>query len=248
MNNSKITMDFFNKFEQALKSDVLFKKDQPILLAVSGGPHSMAMLYCFAKKGYKVIAAHFNHGIRGALAYRDEKFVSRVCFELSIPFVCGKADVPNLAKKRRESLEQAARRQRYLFLEKTALKYNCSVISTAHHADDNAETFLINLLRGKNLKGLTGIPVKRRLPSGIYVFRPLLGLSRKEIEIFLKANKVDFVEDETNEDEKYLRNWIRKTVIPLLESKQPKIRQHINCISWQIWQLLSCGKKDRIMY
>ncbi len=243
MNKSKITMDFFNKFEQALKGGDLFRKNKPALLAVSGGPDSMAMLYCFARKGRKAIAAHFNHGIRGAFADRDEKFVKKACSELAIPFVCGKADVPSLAKKRRESVEQAARKERYAFLEKTALKYGCLVICTAHHSDDNAETFLINLLRGKDLKGLGGIPVKREMKSGVCVFRPLLGMSRKEIELFLKANKVDSVKDETNEDEEYLRNWIRIKLLPVLESKQPKIREHITCLSGQIRQLLNPGKK-----
>ncbi|MEW5950487.1 MAG: tRNA lysidine(34) synthetase TilS [Elusimicrobiota bacterium] len=234
MNISKINLDFFNKASAALKNEPLFENKYPILLAVSGGKDSMALLYYFAKKRKNIIAAHFNHAIRGKESDADEKLVKKYCFDNSVPFVSAKADIPLLSKKRKETLEHTARKERYVFLEKAARKYGCKIICTAHHADDNSETFLLNLLRGKDLKGLSGIPKKRILSEDICVFRPFLDISRKEIEVFVKVNKIPYSEDKTNKDEKYFRNWIRNTLIPLLETKQPKIKEHINFYCSQI--------------
>ncbi|GAB4029574.1 MAG: hypothetical protein Fur0012_04150 [Elusimicrobiota bacterium] len=223
----EITLRLFSKADSAISREPLFRSNEPALLAVSGGPDSMALLHYFVKKKRKAVAAHFNHSIRGAESDADEKFVEKFCMENSIPLIKGRADIPALAKARGESLEQAARKERYLFLAKTALKCGARVVCTAHHADDNTETFLLNLLRGTSLSGLAGIPLKRNLSGGIFVFRPLLAVSKSEILSYLKANGVAWREDRTNRDERYLRNWIRKTLLPMLEKKQPRIREHI---------------------
>ncbi len=227
------TLLFFSKVDKALSLIPSFNKKNPILLAVSGGADSMAMLYYFLKKRRNIVVAHFNHKIRGAEADRDEKFVERFCFENSVPLIKGRADIPTLARERKESLEHVARKKRYEFLLKVAVECGADIICTAHHADDNAETFFINLLRGTKLYALAGIPRIRKL-DGKTILRPLLDVSKKEIVKMLKANKVPWIEDSSNEEEKYLRNWIRKTLLPTLEKKQPKIREHISIYCHQI--------------
>ena len=180
-----------------------------VLCAVSGGLDSMCLLFALdawsREQGGRVIAAHFNHGLRGGLAGRDEQFVRKICAEWGVSLTVGRGDVRGFAKRNGLSIEEAARDMRYGFLRRTAKAEGCSYICTAHHADDNAETVLLNLVRGTGLRGLTGMEYRRDI-----ILRPLLDVTRAELEAYAAAWSIPHIEDETNADpEAASRNLIR---------------------------------------
>jgi tRNA(Ile)-lysidine synthase len=193
------------------------------------------MLDFFAKQARRrrlvLLIGHLNHKIRGKDSDKDEAFVKKLGRTYGIETVTARTDVPAMAKRRKTGIEHAARLARYDFLTKLALKRKFRLIATAHHADDHAETFLLNLLRGTEPKGLLGIPVKRtlagRASAAVSVIRPLLRVTRAEIMEYVKANRLSHRKDKSNEDEKFLRNWLRKTLIPLIEKKQPRFKAHL---------------------
>ena len=221
------------------KDNNFFKTKQTVLIALSGGADSVALLH-FAcalgkKKQFKVCACHVNHNLRPT-AKRDENLVIKLCKELGVPLIVKKVAVKTLAKKEKLSLEHAARKLRYKALEEAAQKYKAKVIAFAHHADDNIETFFLNILRGTQLKGLGGIPVER--PFGdIKIIRPFLCLSKQEILDYCAYHNLPFENDETNFDDIYTRNFIRLKLLPMLEEKQPQIRKHILEICKQVQNL-----------
>lgn len=229
------TLRFWDKINAGARKHGLFRDGDSVILAVSGGPDSAAMLDFFAKQARKrrltLLLAHLNHKIRGGEADKDEAFAKKLGRAYGLETVTERTDVPALAKKLKISVEHAARRARYDFLSRLALKRKFRLIATAHHADDHAETFLLNLLRGTEPKGLMGIPVKRALRRGngaaISVIRPLLPVTRAEIMEYVKTNAIAHRKDKSNEDEKHRRNWLRKTLIPLIEKKQPRFKAHL---------------------
>jgi len=171
-----------------------------------------------------IIAAHFNHQLRGDAADRDEAFVRAYCADHGIPFASGRGDVRALARKEGLSMEEAARKLRYGFLRKEAEARGCIRIYTAHHADDNAETILLNLVRGTGIAGLAGMPP---FQNGIY--RPLLDMTRAELEAYAAAHDIPYVEDETNGDpDAAARNLLRLQVMPLLRQLNPRAVEHMN--------------------
>lgn len=186
-----------------------------VLCAVSGGADSMCLLhilYTMAPEcGFTLQCAHFNHNLRGDEALRDENFVRTWCRERDIPLTCGSGDVYAEANRTGRGIEETARILRYAFLEQTAGALGAARIATAHTADDNAETMLLHLVRGSGLQGLTGIPPRRGI-----VVRPLLTTTRAEVEKYCAAHGVPHVEDSTNCDESYTRNFLRRRVMPLL--------------------------------
>lgn len=196
-----------------------------VLCALSGGADSMYLLCQLLEGaeqgGYFVLAAHFNHNLR-LTARRDENFVRAWCSDKGIPLTVGQGDVAGRAEELGLGLEECARQMRYGFLAETAEKEGCALIATGHHAGDNAETVLMNLIRGCGLKGLTGIPERRG-----NIIRPMLAVTRAEIEDYLTGHGVPHVEDETNGDESYTRNRIRRRLIPLLEELNPRAAEHI---------------------
>lgn len=185
---------------------------QPILCAVSGGVDSMYLLCRLAEEGYRVMAAHFNHGLRGPEADRDEAFVRDFCRERDIPFYAGRGDVEALAAREGLGTEETARRLRYEFLERTARDTGAASIATAHTADDNAETLLFHLARGTGLKGLGGIPPQRG-----QIVRPLLDETREQAEQWLAQRGIPHVEDSSNASDDYARNRIRHAVMPVMK-------------------------------
>jgi tRNA(Ile)-lysidine synthase len=206
----------------------LFSHGRHILVAVSGGADSVALLCALheqtRKWGIRLTVAHLNHKIRGKAADRDSIFVRQLARKLRIPVVTGEADVPQLARKEGWSLEMAARQARYDFLVRTAKAVRASAIATAHTADDQAETVLLKLVRGAGAKGLAGIPYET-VVRGIPVIRPMLDLTRKEIVAYLQEKGQEWREDETNRDESFLRNKVRRKILPLLEAElNPKVR------------------------
>ena len=182
-------------------------------IAVSGGIDSMALLHCLCRLRREmdifITAYHMEHGIRGARSLTDMAFVKEECEKRNVACIIERADIPALAAREGVSVETAARAARYRFLDAQDADY----IVTAHHMDDVAETVLMNLIRGAGLTGLRGIPEKR----GRYI-RPMLGVSRREIEAYVQAQSIAFVYDETNDDIAYTRNFIRREILPRIKS------------------------------
>ncbi len=193
-----------------------------VLAAVSGGADSMCLLHMlmsFSKtQGFTVAAAHFNHMIRGDEADRDEAFVRDFCSQNGIVFYAGRGDVPTFSKTHGLSLEEAARNMRYAFLYETAEKTGAKKIATAHNADDNVETVLLNFTRGSGLSGMRGIPPVRE-----NIIRPLLKTPRTEIIKYLSENGISYVEDSTNAEDLYARNRLRHNVVPVLKELNPAL-------------------------
>ena len=195
-----------------------------VLCAVSGGLDSMCLLdYMTRQPGFSVGAAHFNHCLRGAEPDRDEEFVRDHCGKRRIPFVSGSGDTRSLAEREGLSTEEAARRLRYEFLNKAAEDGGYDAILTAHHADDNAETVLLNLVRGTGSAGLAGIPQVRG-----NICRPFLRIPRAELAAYAAAHGVPHVEDSTNDDpDAAARNALRSSVMPVLRQINPKCVENI---------------------
>ena len=217
------------KTQHSVRKHGLIRRGQHVLVAVSGGADSVAMLLALDELkrllGIRLTVAHLNHHIRGNEAKKDAEFVRKLAAGLKIPFVGGDADVPRLAKSRGLSIEMAAREARYEFLADAARKKGADVIATAHTADDQAETVLLKLCRGAGSRGLSGIPRETTI-NGVRVVRPLLDVTRVEIESFLRRKKQAWREDRTNRDTAYLRNRVRHELLPMLESKlNPGIRE-----------------------
>ena len=203
----------------------LIPRGARVLCALSGGADSMYLLCRLLEGaregGYTLCCAHYNHRLRDT-AQRDEDFVTRQCARLGVPLTLGGGDVAEEAARSGESVETCARRLRYEFLRDTAHREECTLIATGHHAGDNGETVLMNLIRGSGLKGLCGIPERQ----GDLV-RPMLRITREEILLWLEERGIPHVEDESNLDPRYTRNRVRLEVLPILEQLNPRAVRHI---------------------
>ena len=194
-----------------------------VLVAVSGGMDSMCLLHCLHTQGVRVAAAHFNHQLRAAEADGDEAFVRRWCESRGIAFYAGRCDVAALAAENGWTVEEAGRRARYEFLERTAEQIGAERIATAHHAQDNAETLLFHLVRGTGPDGLGAIaPVRGKL------IRPMLTVTREQIGRYAGENDVPYRTDSTNADTAYTRNYLRCEVLPLLEQVNAAASLHMS--------------------
>lgn len=186
-----------------------------ILVGVSGGADSVCLLFMLLelkkKIPVKLYVLHVNHQLRGSEADEDEEFVRRVCQEQNVEFCAVRCDVSKLAAEQGISTEEAGRNARYQLFEQYSRHWKCSKIAVAHHQNDNAETILLNLFRGSGLKGLAGIgPVRGR------IIRPLLCVSRQEIEDYLRLKQIDYRIDSSNLQDDYTRNKIRNKIIPYI--------------------------------
>ncbi|MCX5710037.1 MAG: tRNA lysidine(34) synthetase TilS, partial [Candidatus Omnitrophica bacterium] len=192
----------------------LLKKNDRILVGVSGGPDSTALLYALRSLGkqldLKLFVAHLDHGLRKDSA-QDARFVRDLAFKLKLPLISGRVRV-----KKSGSLEESARKARFDFLLKTAKKFKADKIALGHNLDDQAETVLMRILRGTGLSGLSAI-LPKRVISGCEVIRPLIEVKRREIEAYLERNKIIPRRDPTNAQDIFLRNKIRNRLLPLLE-------------------------------
>lgn len=190
-----------------------FLKEKKLLLAVSGGLDSMVMLALFKELKYDIAIAHCNFNLREEESDEDQQLVVQYAYEHNIPFFVTRFDTVIFAKKQQLSIQLAARELRYAWFYKLQEEQHLDYIVTAHHADDIIETFLINLIRGTGLEGLTGIPKQ----NGIIV-RPLLPFSREEIEAYALQRDIKWREDSSNASDKYMRNKLRHHVVPVLKS------------------------------
>ena len=195
-------------------------ESQDFLIAVSGGRDSMALLYLMLEAGLKFSVAHLDHGIRQDSGL-DASFLQEVCAKLEISFFTERVNIPEIAAKRKWGIEEAARKIRYSFLTRVAKKISSSAILTAHHLEDNAETILMQLLRGT--ARATGIAVRRDR-----ILRPLLEISKTELENYLLERGLTWHEDSSNTDTKYTRNWIRLSLRPKLLERYPHAFQSLS--------------------
>ena len=194
-----------------------------IIVGVSGGVDSMALLDLLILLGYQCVAAHCNFHLRAEESQRDADFVRRWCKQGDIPFLSVDFDARQYAADRKISVEMAARELRYDWFEIIWQQQDAEAIAVAHHRDDSVETLLLNLIRGTGLKGLTGIsPKKGRL------VRPLLCATRTEIEQYIGERDIPTIYDSSNSDEHFLRNAIRLRLIPLMEELNPSVKEAIH--------------------
>lgn len=192
-----------------------------VVCAVSGGADSVALLHCLLSLQdtlqIRLSAAHFNHGLRGAESDGDEAFVRRICDQWHIPLAVGRGDAAARAAETGESIEEAARNLRYAFLHSLP-----GMVALAHNADDQVETVLLNLVRGTGLMGLCAMPIRHQR-----LLRPLLTVSRREIEAYLQAHDLPHREDSSNQTDDARRNRLRHHVIPLLKEENPALTQTV---------------------
>lgn len=215
-----------DKFIETLEQFHMLSASETVLVALSGGADSVSLLHRFVllRKTRKltVLAGHVNHSLRGDEADRDEAFCRTLCEAWSVPFLSTRVDVKGEAENTGESVEECARRLRYAFLEAQAEKHG-ALLATAHTADDNLETVLLNLIRGTGLKGLCGIP-----PVRGRIIRPLLFCERAEIEAYCKAHGLSYVTDSSNLSGEFARNQLRLSVTPVLKSLNPSLLSGIS--------------------
>lgn len=210
------------QFENFIVNNNLFTKKDNIIVAVSGGIDSCVLLNLLYTNGYSCVIVHCNFSLRNEESDNDERFVKELATKYKYEIVVKKFDTSKYANENGISIQMAARELRYGFFEDVRQKYNCKVIATAHHADDNIETLFINLIRGTGLKGISGIPVKNK-----NIVRPLLFATRNEIFEFAKLNNIEWREDSSNKSVKYMRNKIRHNLLPLLEEIKPNSKKTI---------------------
>jgi len=200
-----------------------WRTDRPMLLAVSGGSDSMALMWFFHTlwEGHCIVA-HLNHGIRGESADKDQRFVEEIATRFSFPVESASYPIPELLE-RGESLEDGARRIRYEFLEKTMKQTGACGVAVAHTSDDSAETFLMNLMRGTGVRGLVGVPELRDS-----FIRPLLAFSKNYLKEILEFHGIPWREDLSNRDNAYTRNRVRNSLIPFLQKEfNPRVKEGI---------------------
>lgn len=207
--------DVKNKVIKAIEDFNMLDKGQEVLVGLSGGADSVALLLVLSELGYKVSACHINHQLRGEESDRDESFCIKLCNSLNIELFVEKLDVNTYCKENKLGTEEGARELRYITFSKYC---GNNKIATAHTASDNIETVLINFTRGTALKGLCGIP-----PVRDNIIRPLIYCTREEVEEYLKEKNQSYVTDSTNLTTDYTRNKIRHEVIPVLKSINPSL-------------------------
>ncbi|MBP5307230.1 MAG: tRNA lysidine(34) synthetase TilS [Paludibacteraceae bacterium] len=212
-------MKFREKIVQYIEEADLPSAPASVMVAVSGGADSVALLHTLMKLGYKVQAAHCNFLLRGSESERDEIFVRNLANEWNIPIHVQRFQTRQFAQNEGVSIEMAARQLRYAWFEQLRQKEKFEWIAVAHHLDDSIETLLINLVRGTGIRGMTGIKPKQGR-----IIRPFLCVFRSEIEKYLTAQRISFLVDSTNLENNYVRNRFRNKVIPLLEEINPGVR------------------------
>ena len=200
----------------------LIEPGSKVLVALSGGADSVALLRILLSLGYVCEAAHCNFCLRGTESERDEDFVRQLCQEQTVPLHVIHFDTTGEASRKHISIEMAARELRYTWFEQVRQACGAAAIAVAHHRDDSAETFLLNLLRGTGINGLQGIR-----PRNGYIIRPLLCLNRQEIITYLATLKQNYVTDSTNLEDTYMRNKIRLHLLPLMQQITPAAKENL---------------------
>lgn len=207
-----------NNFKKHIDQQLSFLYDCKLIVAISGGLDSVILAHLCNRLNLNFSLAHCNFNLRGEESDKDEDFVLQLAETLEVEVFIQNFDTAAYATEHKRSIQMAARELRYDWLKELAEQLKFDYILTAHHADDNLETFLINFTRGTGLNGLTGIP-----PINDNIVRPLLQFSRQQIEVFAKANQITWQEDSSNASRKYLRNKLRHEVVPILKTINPQL-------------------------
>lgn len=197
----------------------LLSPGSKVIVGLSGGKDSMALLDLLILSGFQCIAAHCNFHLRGEESNHDAQFVKKWCKEIDIPFTSIDFNTTSYAKDRKISIEMAARELRYEWFEIIRRQSEAQAIAVAHHQDDSIETILLNLIRGTGIRGLIGIR-----PKNGKVIRPLLCVTRASITRYIEERNIPFVTDKSNEDDSYTRNFIRLKIMPLLQELNPSVK------------------------
>ena len=222
-----------NQLETQLKNASFFNNNTPLLLACSGGKDSMALLHGLLNLGFaKLEVAHANFQLRGEESDGDEQFVDQFCQSKGIVFHSIRFDTLQTAKKDGISTQMAARALRYEWLEQLRKERKLDLILTAHHANDQAETVLMNLVHGTGIKGLKGMESKNG-----YVVRPLLAIKSAEIADYVLQNNIEYREDSSNESDKYKRNFVRHQIIPGLEQLNPNLVDELSAFAQRMKEI-----------
>ncbi len=222
--------NLIKKIQQTIYENQLFEQGAKIIIAVSGGPDSIALLHIFSqlqkKYSLQLIIAHVNYGLRGLESELDEKLVNSLAQQYHYPIAIKKVNSKELIKKKQGKIdfsEQNLRNIRYLFFQQLKAKKKFNLIATAHNLDDQVETYLMRITRGTGLKGLSAMLFKNQ-----QIIRPLLAVTRAQIMDYLKEHQLEWRLDKTNLEDKFLRNKIRNSLIPYLEKNiNPNIKETI---------------------
>ncbi len=219
------------KLEKAVIAELkkYLKKADTVVAGISGGPDSVFILHFLKQLPIKTVAAHVNHSLRKE-SDAEEKFVKNLCEKWGkkekLIFESTKKDISKIAGENKKGIEETGRKIRYDFFKKLKKKYEAKYIITAHHADDNLETIILNFVRGAELRGLSGMSVEIKDPK-LPLLRPLLQISKARITAYLKLKKIIFKTDKTNLDKKYKRNFVRHEVIPTLQKINPSLTETV---------------------
>ena len=261
-----MSSEFEKSLTRFIELNNLFENADRVLLAVSGGADSTALLYalCSLRDSNIIdadfVCAHVNHMLRGLDADKDRQFVVEQARRLSMPVITKKVNVPAFARQNKLSIETAARDLRIKTLLEIAEANGCPVIATAHQADDNAETIIHNIIRGTGLRGLAGIRPKRSFEGKIFV-RPLLCFTRPQVIEYLEERKIPWCTDKTNFDCSYRRNFIRHRLVPEIQKKSSaplvkllsaladkagRLCLSVESVTEQIWPAAADFEKDRL--
>jgi tRNA(Ile)-lysidine synthase len=214
------------QLKQFIHKHQLFKKDVRLLLAVSGGLDSMVMLHLLHETGYNISVAHCNFGLRGDESEGDAAFIEETCRALNITFYLHKFDTEQYASANAVSIQMAARTLRYEWFHKLCAIHGYDSICTAHHANDNTETVLLNLTKGTGLAGLKGIPLRND-----NIVRPLLNFTRAQLEVYAKQKNIHWRDDSSNASVDYQRNQIRLQVVPVLKQINGSLEETLSAFS-----------------
>lgn len=209
-----------NRFQKYLREDCGVTKMEKVLVAVSGGVDSTILCYFFKMIGQPFVMAHCNFQLRGEASDGDEVFVKDLAKALEVPYFVQHFETYKLAIQQKKSVQIIARELRYEWLEMIRQQENCSYLATAHHLNDSVETVLYNLTKGCGIHGLHGI-----LPINGVIIRPLLWMTKTQIREFAAAEEIRFRTDDSNETDKYARNFIRHQIVPRLQSINPNVEQ-----------------------
>lgn len=219
-------MNLEDIFLKNIREKIEIKPGYKILVAVSGGMDSVLLLYLLNKYsqelGINIEAAHVNHMLRGKDSDKDQEYVRELCDKWSIPFHTIKIDVKKISKKNKWSLEEGARKLRYDYLNNIKGKYGCNKIAVAHHQKDQAETILMHLIRGTGAEGLRGMFFEKD-----DIVRPLLNITREDIEKKINEIKLEYRTDKSNLQTKHTRNKIRLKLLPILKKYNPQIENNL---------------------
>ncbi len=222
-----------NKVLHQIQNCTYLSPSQTVIVGVSGGVDSVVLLHALHQLNVKCIVAHCNFHLRGEESDEDERYVRHLSATLNFPIEVIHFDTTNYAKDKSISIEMAARELRYNWFEQLRQNYKCTYILVAHNANDNLETFLLNFTRGTGIKGLIGMPILRG-----NILRPLIDVSRQDIEDYALHNNLQWQTDHTNVDVKYIRNNIRHTIVPILADINPSIlntmknnMQHLSAVN-----------------